>query len=160
MIQTIKGEMKIEDIMRGTKIYCEGSYLPVSRVIRSSTKDIPLVIIKKDTFGENIPHSDIICNEHHIFWIFDDVTNYRRVTAKKLISESKASYYDNKCKRLYNLQFDEETSFIVNNIRCDAVSPYYIGLPLARCMYIDKSKYTRILSYEQHRKNKIPHLEC
>lgn len=168
MIKTIKGDMKIEDIIRGTKVYCEGRYIPVSQVTRINYIDSKLVIIRKDEFDINVPQNDIICNEHHIFWLPYIINNdetfigYRRVTAKRLISEGKASYYNGKIKRLYNLQFDEETSYFVNGVRCDAISPYYVQIPLHKIMYIDKSKYKDIKTYDKQVRemlNEIPPLE-
>lgn len=164
MIRTLKGNIKIEDVIRGTKVYCDGRYLPVSNISISDNTDKSLIIIEKDTFGIDIPYDDIICNEHHIFWIphdSKDLSSYRRCSAKKLVSEHKASYHNDICKKLYNLQFDEETSFYVNDIRCDALSPYYSDFLLKKCMYNDKSKYKAHITYdlELRELKDIPKLE-
>lgn len=117
----------------------------------------PLIIIKKDTFDVNVPSQDLISNEHHIFWIpkintkpdddcnnFDKEIKYDRMTAKALVDINRAKYIisdEFQNKKLYNLQFEEETSFIVNNIRCDSVSPHYHHLYLEKNYYFNKEKY-------------------
>lgn len=132
---------EIQELKRGDLIYTSKGYLPISRVSKQLIfDDTILICIPKNTFDINIPFEDIICNEHHIFNIND-----MRYTAKALLNMNKAMLLDRderyKYKYLYNLQFDEEITYIVQGLISEAVSPYYVNLYLPKELYHDKRKY-------------------
>lgn len=138
LILTPNGEVEIKNLKRSDEIITsDNEILKICRITKQARgKDI-LVIIKKDTFFDNVPSNDVICNEHHIFWI-----DGKRLTARCLVKQNKASYFEtNDVKALYHLQFERETTYIVSNLICDSVSPYFKDLYLPKHLYFDKTKY-------------------
>lgn len=133
---------EIQYLKRGDKIYTSKGYLPISRISKQPiTTDTKLICIPKDSFDIGIPFKDVISNEHHIF-----IINGERLTAKALLNRGKAFEINNEGKYdiLYNLQFDEEVSFIVQGIISESVSPYYKHFYLPKTLYFDVRKYKDI----------------
>ena len=76
---------------------------------------------------------DVICTKLHPIWI----NNNMRIYAHDLGGVEIISGLSD----LYNLQFDEEGTFIVDGIKVDSLSPYHKYNPLPKELFIDQSKF-------------------
>ncbi len=127
------GEYKcIKDIQRGDVVVEDiqtGKTNTVSRVA-SAINMCEAVVIPKGLMGNS---EDIRCTRLHPIWIND-----QRVYAKDIEGVEFTHYI---IDRYYNLQFDEEGTFIVDGIKVDSLSPYHKQDPLPKNEFIDESKF-------------------
>ena len=89
------------------------------------------VVVKKGLFG-NL--DDIICTENNPFWLPD---NSFRIYPKNILNVEK-KVID---VMFYNLQFDEEGTFIAEGVKIDSLSPYNKRSRLPLELFIDKTKF-------------------
>jgi hypothetical protein len=130
----------------------DGTYKPIKDIKRNDVvvQDINLHttaivsnVYKSQILGEmvKIPaglignKEDIICTKLHPIWI----GNKMRIYAQDL----KGVELINGLCELYNLQFDEEGTFIVDGIKVDSLSPYHKYNPLPKELFIDQSKFIK-----------------
>lgn len=164
-ILTPSGEKEIKTLERGDEVITEHGILKIARVICTPLPS-PLVIIKKDAIFNtyNTPHDkprmiptdDVISTDSHTFWL-DNIPS-SRYKAKDLVDMNYASYlHDHDHKKVYNLQFEIETSFFVSGLLSDSVSPYLKGMRLPKDLYFNTDLYHcgRESDLEQYRFSSI-----
>lgn len=76
---------------------------------------------------------DVIISKLHPIWM----NNNKRIYAKDL----KGVEIIEGIAELYNLQFDEEGTFIADGIKIDSLSPYHKHYPLSKELFFDINKY-------------------
>lgn len=125
----------IKDIERGEEIIQDietNSKAIVSNVYKT-TLCTEYVSIPAGLLGNS---NDVICTKLHPIWVNN---NTRRIYAKDLEGVELISGMGD----FYNLQFDDEGSFIADNIKVDSLSPYHKYSPLPEHLFRDSSKYIK-----------------
>lgn len=137
-----RGDVVIQDIKTNEKAI-------VSKVYHDTiTNDI--VCIPKQLLNNE---KDLYCTGLHPIWI-----DNKRVYAKNIKGVIIKSSF---CGEFYNLQFDEEGTFIVDGIKVDSLSPYNKKYPLLKEDFIDKTKFIPNLKviHENDKFRNKPYLE-
>ncbi len=108
----------------------DNTYLKVARVVNYHHHGI-IYCIPKGLIGNN---KVIYCTNHPI-WCNN---GENRIYPSNIAKIKKVEYTGT----LYNIQFEDEGTFYVNNVKVDSLSPNNKKFKLPKEMYFDKSKYT------------------
>lgn len=149
-IKTLQGEKYIQDLQRGDEII--GG--KIARVIREELHPQSLVQAifgYKDCLEENVPNQDTwLCAEHYIiykgkrrmakcFSAYPGVVYYENCPVYKILPMVKDKKY-----YFYDIQYEEEGEYVVNNLLSQSRSPFAIVSPLAKELYFNPEKYKDI----------------
>jgi hypothetical protein len=123
----------IKDIQRGDEVMQDSNTKTKAIVsnVHQSTLMTEMVSIPAGLMG-NV--EEIICTQLHPIWVENDT---KRVYAKDLEGVKIISG----AGQFFNLQYDEEGTFIADGIKVDSLSPYHKYIPLPKDLFIDASKY-------------------
>jgi hypothetical protein len=126
----------IKDIQRGDVVMQDAETNSTAIVSRTYSDIIMsnLVHIPAGLLGNK---EEIICTELHPIWFKNENGEDVRVWAKDVQGVA----IKQGCAECFNLQFDEEGTFIVDGIKVDSLSPYHKYSPLPQEHFIDPSKY-------------------
>ena len=124
---------QIKDIIRGDIIMTDTLTNKTNKVakIYCIGGEHNCIKIVKDLIGN---HIEIICSENHPFWINN---NSNRILAKNIPNALKIKITD----ILYNIQFEDESTYYIEGIRVDSLSPYHRKYPLDTNLFFNKEKY-------------------
>lgn len=142
-ISSIKrGDVVIQDINTNEKAIVSKVYHDII------TNDI--VCIPKQLLNNK---EELYCTGLHPIWI-----DNKRVYAKNINGVIIKSSF---CGEFYNLQFDEEGTFIIDGIKVDSLSPYHKKYSLSKTDFIDETKFIPNLKvkHENDKFRNKPHLE-
>ena len=138
---------KIEDINRGDIIH---NGLKVSRINKEIKRGkIDIFLFKKNCLGNNLPNNDLLITENHPIFF-----KGKRRPAKCFYGmndiEFKINYIPKDDYFLYDLQFDEDSSYFANGLEIQSRSPYSDLTPLPLDLYHDKTKYKNIRVWDSY----------
>ena len=140
VIMADRTEKLLQNIIAGDIVMCDNNKtMEVKRLIKYEMKGFAYYIMK-NLIGN---HDDIYCSEHPI-WCNN---GKNRILPKNIKGVKYVKYNDN----LYNIQFETEGSFYVNNIKVDSLSPENVGYYLSynlmpKLKIIRKPPMTKIYS--------------
>lgn len=154
MILTTEGYIPIQNIKRGDKCLVHGEIYTVARLIKEELQkndDAEIVLIKKNALEGGVPERDtILCSEHYIYYknkrrLVKSLMAFLDIEIKKgkvcdllpFASDGKIYFYD--------IQYEEEGKYIVNNLVSQSRSPFAKKSPLVKELYFNKNKYKNIL---------------
>lgn len=157
LILTTEGYKFVQEIERGDECMIYDKTYKVARLIRMKLppeQSIEAIIIKPSALGYNIPIQEtILCSEHYIFLaqkfrLAKSLLPYQGVNMQKgkacelLPSSSNGNYY------FYDIQYEEEGMYLVNNVPSQSRSPFASISPLPKELYFNKEKYeeTRVVN--------------
>lgn len=125
---------KIKDIVRNDVVITDkenNTTNIVANIYKSHYKKA--VSIPKKLIGNT---DDIICSLKHPIWIHKWNKNFR-VCAENIVGRKIIEAND----YFYNIQFEDEGTYYVENVRVDSLSPNFSQAKLPKEMYFDQSKY-------------------
>jgi hypothetical protein len=125
---------KIKDIQRGDIVLEDiktGKTNVVARLYSAFSVINDVYFIKKGLIGNN---EDITCTNHPI-WCNN---GKNRVFPADIEGVEKIKYSD----YIYDVQFEDDTTFYVNGIKVDSLPPYNNVARLPKNLYFDESKYS------------------
>lgn len=134
VLMSDKSYKEIKDIKRNDEIIMDiktNKKIKVSRNILNIKKFEDIYLIPKELIQSR---NDIIGRGIHPIW----VNNNERCLIKNIDGVIKLENYNNK---FYNLQFDIEGTFYIENIKVDSVSPNHKKFKLKKKDYINKDLY-------------------
>lgn len=116
-----RNDVVIQDIESGTTAI-------VSKVYNSQVSG-EMVKIPAGLIGNK---DYILCSQLHPIWIGENRIYAKDLNGVEII---------NCVAELYNLQYDEEGTFIVDGVKIDSLSPYHKYSPLPKDEFLDSGKY-------------------
>lgn len=124
---------QIQYIKRGEMIMTDIKTNSTNKVARTCYTGIngDCVLIPKNLIGNE---EEIICTPIHPIWINND-TN--RIYARDIPNIT----YTKFAGPLYNIQFEDESSYYVEGIKVDSLSPFHRKFPLPYELFFDKTKF-------------------
>jgi hypothetical protein len=167
----------IQSIVRGDRVLVsrkpktdtvqevEWSVMKVSRLLVQSIRPdqlISIVLLKKKCLGDNRPIIDTYITENHPI-----LYKHKRVPARYFNEMSGVVFYQNvragdylpidedQMIRLYDLQFDDDEFYQINNLVIQSRSPRSIHSPLPKEGYYDYELYTDEVVWDTY-DNPIP----
>lgn len=146
---------KIKDIKRGDCVmidYDNKISFPVSKIIITNIDFNDLYLLKKEFINSN---NDIIGRGIHPIV----VKNNKRCLFKNIQNIIKLNKLDN-FDKLYNLQFDIEGYYYVENLKVDSVSPYHKKFQLLKHEFLNPDLFidNYIIKNENDKKRNKPPL--
>lgn len=123
----------IKDIKRGD-IVMQDDKTKTTAIVSKVCSDIIMSDIVHIPIGLLGNKEEIICTQLHPIWMDNDTV---RIWAKDIHGVS----VKHECGEFYNLQFDEEGTYIVDSIKVDSLSPYHKYSPLPKELFIDQNKF-------------------
>ena len=106
------------------------------------------VTISASALGENIPNKELKMTEGHpifydgcrrsarCFKHFDGVTYNEEVECQEVFTTNEEGMI-----YLYDLQFDDDGSYVANGTLVQSRSPWSVITPLDKCLFFDESMY-------------------
>ncbi len=118
-VVTDQGELPIQDITSDNTIY--GRF--VERVTRFINQDNFMIMIKKDSFGFQLPSQDTLISQHHRVYIGKE-----GVKAKYLVNNDTIYKYETGHQPIYNvlLEGDKKGKMNVNNLIVETLDRKYL----------------------------------
>jgi hypothetical protein len=114
-----------------------------------------VVVFEPGSLGVNSPSETTIMTEAHgifykgrrraarLFKNFSGVTYHEQIRADKLFPISKQGMVD-----IYDLQFDDDGTYVANGIQCQSRCPWSAITPLPKHLYFDTKMYNTDRTYD------------
>ena len=140
---------EIKDVQRGDEINCDGEIKRVcviNKQLLNGDAIVNMVKFEMGSLGENKPYRSLYVTKNHpiiyegsrrpayCFQNLDGVTFYKNIKMSDLLGVME-DY------NLYDLQFEDDSSYMANGILVQSRSPYSDLTPLSKKLYFDESKY-------------------
>lgn len=144
---------EIKDVKRGDLIITDiptNSMSKVSKVVENYLFG-KFVKIPKNLLNNS---QDIICTRSHPVWIGSNRVLAKNIEGVEFVKMS--SYF-------YNIQFDDESTYYVDNLKVDSLSPSHHRYKLPEHLFWDKTKYnpdTLVFSEDDVNRNKPLMIDC
>jgi hypothetical protein len=140
----------IKDIKRGEDILVDkasGEVMKVAKKICTHNTG-KFTMIPSGLIGNT---DDIICTGHHPFWINND---QNRILARNIKGAEEIELSEN----FYNLQFEDEGSYYVYDVKVDSISPNNKSFKLDKKLFYNPEKYNShfVMSEDELQRNKPP----
>ena len=116
---TDQGEFPIQDITPDNTIYGRS----VERVTRCINQDNFMIMIKKDSFGFQVPSEDTLISQHHRVYV-----GTKGVKAKYLVNNDTIYKYETGHQPIYNvlLEGKKKGKMSVNNLTVETLDRKYL----------------------------------
>lgn len=107
----------VKDLKQGDMLMTDEGPKPLSKLIKSTCSKAEFIKISKDSFGENVPSSDLLLTPDHPLGLSKEKTEngnkYTHLSLKELVNNVKGmDYVVVETDNLYNLVFDDQ--YVVN----------------------------------------------
>jgi hypothetical protein len=122
------------EIKRGDEVLVDKETRKTNIVAKNLSNYITgeFILLEKDLIGNS---REIVCTRVHPFWVNN---GQNRVLAKDITGHKLV----NRSEIFYNLQFEDEGSYYVEDIKVDSVGPNHKKFKLDKKLFFNKEKYT------------------
>ena len=91
----------------------------VISLVRVKNEDNYMILIKKDSFGKNVPSEDTFISKNHAIYTKDGL-----IMAKKLVNNNNITIEHRGHDIIYNILFKKHISMVINNMKVETLNPY------------------------------------